>query len=100
MPEHPLTPMRKLDPAFMEQVSATNTLVFSDGALSRKHKLLIALAFDAAEGADDGVRSLAQSVLKEGGTREEIAEALRVAFYLTGVGCLYSASRGLRDILP
>ena len=37
--------------------------------------------------------------MKAGATKEEIAEALRVAFHLSGVGCLYAASFGLKDIL-
>mgnify|MGYP001568866540 CR=1 FL=1 len=37
--------------------------------------------------------------LKAGATKEEIAEALRVAFHLSGVGCLYAASFGLKDLL-
>jgi alkylhydroperoxidase/carboxymuconolactone decarboxylase family protein YurZ len=42
-----------------------------NGALSRKIKLLIALAFDAAHGAESGVRALALAAQKEGATPEE-----------------------------
>jgi hypothetical protein len=34
-----------------------------------------------------------------GATRQEIAETLRVAYHLTGVGCLYTASRALGDLV-
>ncbi len=37
--------------------------------------------------------------MKAGATKEEIAEALRVAFHLAGVGSLYAASFGLKDLL-
>jgi alkylhydroperoxidase/carboxymuconolactone decarboxylase family protein YurZ len=63
----------------------------------RKVKLLIAMAFDAAHGAEKGVRSLASQARKAGATNQEIAEALRVAYHLSGVGGLYSASAGLEE---
>ncbi|MDD8029253.1 MAG: hypothetical protein PHE62_06875 [Acidobacteriota bacterium] len=37
--------------------------------------------------------------MRAGATKEEIAETLRVAFLLSGVGSLYAASFGLKDIL-
>jgi alkylhydroperoxidase/carboxymuconolactone decarboxylase family protein YurZ len=99
MPDHPLATMKKLDPEFMKHLEATDALVYADGALPRKVKLLMAMAFDAAEGAAGGVRALAEQAMKAGATKEEIAEALRVAFHLSGVGSLYAASFGLKDIL-
>jgi alkylhydroperoxidase/carboxymuconolactone decarboxylase family protein YurZ len=99
MPDHPLATMRKLDPEFMKRVEDTDGLIFCDGALPRRIKLLIAMAFDAAHGASGGVRALAEQAMKAGATKEEIAEALRVAFHLSGVGCLYAASFGLKDLL-
>ena len=99
MAEHPLATMKKLDPVFMRHLEETDALVYADGALPRKIKLLMAMAFDAAEGAAGGVRALAEQAMKAGATKEEIAEALRVAFHLSGVGCLYTASFGLKDIL-
>ena len=56
------------------------------------------MAFDAAAGAEGGVRALANRALQEGATVEEIVETLRVAYHLTGVGTLYTASRALRDL--
>jgi AhpD family alkylhydroperoxidase len=99
MSDHPLSTMRKLDPEFMKHLEDTDALVYADGALPRRIKLLIAMAFDAANGAPGGVRALAEQALKAGATKEEIAEALRVAFHLSGVGCLYAASFGLKDLL-
>jgi alkylhydroperoxidase/carboxymuconolactone decarboxylase family protein YurZ len=99
MANHPLSTMDKLDPEFMKHLKDTETLVYADGALPRKVKLLMAMAFDAAEGAAGGVRALAEQAMKAGATKEEIAEALRVAFHLSGIGTLYAASFGLKDIL-
>lgn len=99
MAEHPLATMKKLDPEFMRHLEEIDALVYADGALPRKVKLLMAMAFDAAEGAAGGVRALAEQAMKAGATKEEIAEALRVAFHLSGIGTLYAASFGLKDIL-
>ena len=99
MPDHPLSTMKKLDPEFMKHLEETDALVYADGARPRKVKLLMAMAFDAAEGAAGGVRALAEQAMKAGATKEEIAETLRVAFHLSGVGSLYAASFGPKDIL-
>ncbi|MEJ2635336.1 MAG: carboxymuconolactone decarboxylase family protein [Calditrichia bacterium] len=99
MPEHPLNTIMKLDPEFMDHFKAGEALAFSDGALPAKFKYLIAMAFDAAHGAVNGVMALARSAMREGATKEEIAETLRVAAHLSGVGSLYIASQGLKDIL-
>jgi len=99
MADDPLSTMKKLDPEFMRHLEATHALVYADGALPRKVKLLVAMAFDAAHGAVGGVRALAEQAMKAGATKEEIAEVLRVAFHLCGVGSLYAASFGLKDIL-
>ena len=99
MPDHPLSTMRKLDPEFMKHVEDTDALVYAEGALPRRVKLLMAMAFDAAHGAPGGVRALAEMALQAGATKQEIAEALRVAFHLSGVGSLYAASFGLKDLL-
>jgi alkylhydroperoxidase/carboxymuconolactone decarboxylase family protein YurZ len=99
MAEHPLSTLENLDPKLMKHLRDTNELIYAEGALPKKYKLLIAMAFDAAFGADQGVKSLAGSALKEGATKEEIAEALRVAYHLAGVGTLYTASRGLKELI-
>jgi len=99
MAEHPLSTLENLDPKMVEHLRETNDLIYAPGALPKKYKLLIAMAFDAAFGADQGVKSLAGSALKEGATKEEIAEVLRVAYHLAGVGTLYTASRGLKELL-
>ncbi len=100
MAEHPLATMMKADPALMDLLRTTDEVVYCDGALPRRTKLLIALAFDAAHGAANGVRALAHSALEAGATRQEIAEAVRVAYHLAGVGSVYTASQGLREVFP
>jgi len=98
MPEHPLAVIERIDPKITAHLRQTNALIYGDGALPKKLKLLIAMAFDAAHGADKGVRALACQAIQEGATREEIAEVLRIAYHLAGVGTLYTAAAGLKEI--
>jgi len=99
MAEHPLAALQKIDPKIMGHLKDMDELIYGSGALPKKVKLLMAMAFDAAHGADQGVKALALVAMKEGATKEEIAEALRVAYHLSGVGALYTASSGLKDVV-
>ena len=100
MPDHPLKTMMELDPKLVENLNATEEFVFADGALPKKFKLLIGMAFDASHGAVGGVKGLALRAKKAGATKEEIIEALRVAYLFGGVGSAYIASQGLTGIFP
>jgi alkylhydroperoxidase/carboxymuconolactone decarboxylase family protein YurZ len=55
------------------------------------------MAFDAAHGAEKGVRAPACQAVAEGATEDEIAEALRLAYHLSGVGAIDTAAAGLRE---
>ena len=99
MPEHPLRIYEDLDPKLLDLVNDTRNMALADGSLPKRIKLLIAMVLDAVNGASDGVRSLAEEAIKAGATKEEIAEALRVAQYICGVGCLYTAGRALKEVL-
>jgi alkylhydroperoxidase/carboxymuconolactone decarboxylase family protein YurZ len=99
MEENPLSTLEKLDPKIVDHLKAENDLIYSAGALPKKYKLIMAMAFDAAHGAQGGVRALAQAAMREGATTEEIAEAIRVAYHLSGVGALYTASLGLKGLI-
>jgi alkylhydroperoxidase/carboxymuconolactone decarboxylase family protein YurZ len=98
MTEYPLKIYEKLDPELLKHVENSNEFVFTDGALPRKFKLLIGMAFDASLGAVQGVNSLARQAMEAGATREEINEALRVAYYLSGVGSIYTAAEALKEL--
>jgi alkylhydroperoxidase/carboxymuconolactone decarboxylase family protein YurZ len=96
--EHPLKIYEKLDPELLSHVEDSGEFAFADGALPRKYKLLIAMAFDASYGAVNGVKSLAEQAIDAGATQEEIMEALRVAQHLSGVGCVYTAGQALKEL--
>jgi alkylhydroperoxidase/carboxymuconolactone decarboxylase family protein YurZ len=98
MPENPLKSVETLDPALFKSVESVRELAMSDGAIPGKYKYLIAMVLDAVHGADEGVRSLAGAAMSAGATMEEIAEALRVAYFIDGVGCIYTAARGLSGV--
>lgn len=56
------------------------------------------MALDASHGTVEGVRSLAEQAMKAGATKEEITEAIRVAQYISGVGCVYTAARAFKEL--
>ena len=98
MAENPLSIIEKLDLQLFKNVEATQTLALEDGALSRKVKLLMAMALDASHGTVEGVKALTLQAMKAGATKEEIMETLRVAQYISGVGCVYTAAHAYRDL--
>ncbi len=98
MVEGPLKIIEKLDVELLKNVEATQALALADGALPKKVKLLIAMALDASHGTVDGTRSLTQQALKAGATKEEIMETVRVAQYISGAGCVYTAAHALKDL--
>lgn len=99
MAPHPLDAIGKIAPELVKTVSQGRQAAFQDGALSAKTKLLVALALDAAHGAENGVASLARQALERGATKEEIAETVAVVHYICGVGAVYTASRGLAGVV-
>ncbi|OGP89990.1 MAG: 4-carboxymuconolactone decarboxylase [Deltaproteobacteria bacterium RBG_16_47_11] len=98
MAENPLKIFERMDPELIKLVDHTKALALNDGALPRKIKLLIAMALDASQGTSEGVGSLAQQALNAGATKEEIMEAVRVAQYICGVGCVYTAAHAFKDL--
>ena len=98
MPENPLKTICSIDPEFMDHLKKTNELLYADGALPKKFKYLMAMAFDAAHGAIRGVHHLAQQAVEAGATKEELAEALRIAYHFSGIGAVYIGSQGLDGV--
>jgi alkylhydroperoxidase/carboxymuconolactone decarboxylase family protein YurZ len=48
----------------------------------------MSMALDASHGTVEGVKALTLQAMKAGATKEEIMETLRVAQYVSGVGCV------------
>ncbi|MGO9309799.1 MAG: carboxymuconolactone decarboxylase family protein [Spirochaetia bacterium] len=97
MPYDWLEMIRKIDPAVVKRLHEQDEFVYADGVLPRKLKLLIAMAFDVSHGAVPGARALAAQAKAAGATDQEMAEVLRVAYHLSGVGALYAASTALKE---
>jgi alkylhydroperoxidase/carboxymuconolactone decarboxylase family protein YurZ len=98
MAGNPLKVIEMHDPELFKNVETTRTLALADGALPLKVKLLMAMALDASHGTVQGVKSLTQQAMKAGATKEEIMETLRVAQYISGVGCVYTAAHAFDDL--
>ena len=69
--------------------------VFSNGALDRKTKLLIALALDALSKSESGVAALSKMAVDAGASEAEILEAIQVAGYIGAVSTVFPAMCGL-----
>ncbi|MGA2468549.1 MAG: carboxymuconolactone decarboxylase family protein [Thermodesulfobacteriota bacterium] len=98
MAENPLKIIEKLDLELFKNADATKTFVLAEGALPKRIKLLMAMALDASQGTVEGVKSLTQQAMMAGATKEEIMETLRVAQYICGVGCVYTAAHAFKDL--
>ncbi len=99
MEQHPLEAIMTEDSELFAAIERNRELAFENGALSKKIKLLIAAALDASKGADEGVKALTEQALREGASRQEVMETLRVAYFVSGAGSIYTASKGLRETL-
>jgi alkylhydroperoxidase/carboxymuconolactone decarboxylase family protein YurZ len=99
MAENPMDVYKRNDEEIMGLITDARKLAFKEGALSRKHKYLMALAIDATNGAEEGIKALAVQALKNGASKDEILETLRVSYFVSGVGSIYAASRALKDVL-
>ncbi len=98
MPQDPLSSIESLDAELFKLVRQASQFAMADGALPKKVKFLIAMALDASLGHASGVASLARAAMGAGATKQEIAEALRVANYIAGAACTYTAAHGLAEL--
>ena len=56
------------------------------------------MALDASNGTVERLKALTLQAMKAGATKEEIMETLRVAQYVSGVGCVYTAVHAYKDL--
>lgn len=98
MSGNPLDAYREIDPKVIECYENVRKLAFSEGVLSPKVKLLVAIAIEAEHGAVQGATSLGQMAIGLGVTKEEIAEALRVAYFVGGNRALFTSAVVLKNL--
>lgn len=77
--------LSKNDPEFFNLLTALMEKTQGSGALDQKTRTLITLAIDAAGSHPEGVRTLAARARSLGATKEEIIEAIRLAFLGAGI---------------
>jgi len=99
MAESHLKVFESLDPELLKLVQDTRRFALEEkGALPVKYKYLVAMALDSSKGAIRSVTGLTKAAMQAGATKEEITETLRVAQYISGVGCFYTAAVALKDL--
>ena len=99
MSGHPLNVIKEADPELFDRIQGTRDFAFRDGEISKKHKILIALAIDIAKNSESGIKSLALQALECGATKKEIMETVRLAHFICGGGSMYPAAQALKDVL-
>ena len=98
MSGNPLDIYKEFDPKTLESWMNLQSLAYAEGALTPKIKLLIAMAIDAENGALQGAMALGRRALKQGATKEEIVEALRIAYSIGGTKALYTSAMVLQAL--
>ncbi|ADL08403.1 carboxymuconolactone decarboxylase family protein [Thermosediminibacter oceani] len=92
-----LASVEKNDPDFAKAIEGVFSSAMGPGALDQKTKLLIALALDAAHGAYQGVMNISKQLKNMGVKDEEIAEAIRIAYFAFGNSILASYSAAFSE---
>jgi alkylhydroperoxidase/carboxymuconolactone decarboxylase family protein YurZ len=98
MSTNPLDIYKEFDPKVIESFNGLQELVFSEGALAQKSKMLIAMAIDVEHGALQGAIALGRRAIKLGATKEEIVETLRVSYYIGGNRALFTSAQVLQNL--
>jgi alkylhydroperoxidase/carboxymuconolactone decarboxylase family protein YurZ len=99
MEREPLEIFKQKDPEMFNNIVSGRKLAYAEGTLPAKYKFLIALALDSSLGAANGVKSLAGQAIAAGATKEEILDAVRVAYFICGAHSAYTAAQALGEIL-
>lgn len=98
MSRTPLDTYREFDPEVIKSFENLQDLALSQGQLTQKIKLLIAMAIDSENGALQGAIALGKRAINLGATKEEIVEALRVAYYVGGNRALFTSALVLQTL--
>jgi 4-carboxymuconolactone decarboxylase len=87
------------DPEMYELVMKFEEHIWDDGALSRKTKKLIAISIAAALRDQHAVRAQLAGATNLGVTKEEVEEALRVTFLLSGMPAYVYGKAQLDEVM-
>lgn len=92
-----LETLAKKDPQFGSRVSADRDFILADGALSAKTKALMALLCDSLLAHEHGVSLVGDRARSLGATEAEIAETVRMAYWMGGIPALITGSNAFSD---
>jgi alkylhydroperoxidase/carboxymuconolactone decarboxylase family protein YurZ len=98
MSKNPVDTYREIDPESIKAYENLQGLAFSEGKLSQKTKVLIAMAIDAENGATQGAIILGQKAINLGASKEEIIEALRIAYFIGGTRAFFTNATVMQTI--
>lgn len=76
--------LRQAIPGVYSGFGELSSAAFTDGALDRRTKELIAFAIGVVEGCDGCIASHGQAAARAGASRQEAAEAIGVTFLMHG----------------
>ena len=93
-----LETLGELDPGFLEGYRKCDNMILTDGALSAKTKILMALAVVASKQCEICVVSQMKSALKNGATKDEIMETMNVIFVTSGAPAVAACREALKLI--
>ncbi len=100
IPSNPLDIFREFDPKISNTGITFRGLTYAEDTLNAKNKLLITMTIDASAGAVQGAIVLDQRTMKIGASKEEIVEALRVAYGIGGNQALFTSASILQEPIP
>jgi len=94
----PMEVFVRLDPSSASFYEHCNKVILSDGALPAKYKMLLVMGIGAARMCEDCVVQSMRAALNLGATREEVLEALKVAFVSGGAQTIRTAKKALETV--
>lgn len=89
--------LQQNDEKMAEFLDTGRELIMVDGALSAKVKTLMTMLCDALLAHENGVKNIAERARSMGATEEEIAETVRVAFWMGGLPALVTGTQAFRS---
>jgi AhpD family alkylhydroperoxidase len=92
---HNLAPLRKSQPEAMQAFGQLARSAMAEGAVSAKHKELMALAIGITQHCSGCIGFHVKALLKLGCTRQELEEMLTVCIYMGGGPALMYTAEAL-----
>jgi alkylhydroperoxidase/carboxymuconolactone decarboxylase family protein YurZ len=87
---------KTIDRQWYDKLQDVIALAMEPGAIDAKTKLLIVLALDSLKGASEGVKAVAGQARALGVTDQEMAEAVRLAYYVAGMDVLKAGTNAFQ----